>query len=110
MVQQMIISITPSELQTLIIDSVKAVLDHYSPQTADPANQWLNIDELLTYHPERPAKQTVYQWLSAGTIPAHKKEKKVYFLKSEIDEWLASSKRITKQIAADEANDYLTKN
>jgi excisionase family DNA binding protein len=52
---------------------------------------WLNVDELCTYLPERPAKSTIYAWVHQRAIPFHKHSKKLYFLKSEIDQWMLSS-------------------
>ncbi len=54
---------------------------------------WMNIDELCSYLPAKPAKQTVYGWVCSKFIPYHKKGKKLQFLKSEIDEWLMSDNK-----------------
>ena len=59
-----------------------------SPKTDEV--QWLDIDALCEYLPDKPAKQTVYGWVCKKTIPFHKKGKKLQFLKSEIDRWLLS--------------------
>ena len=104
------LSLTKSDFQDLIAETVNACLKrnlsgkHFETPTQDG---WMDINELRAYHPERPAKQTVYQWLSAGTIPAHKRGKKVYFSKKEIDQWLSASKRTTATTAANEANNFL---
>jgi len=49
---------------------------------------WMNIDELCSYLPTKPAKQTVYGWVCDKFIPYHKKGKRLQFLKTEIDTWL----------------------
>lgn len=59
-----------------------------SPKTDEV--QWLDIDALCEYLPDKPAKQTVYGWVCKKTIPFRKKGKKLQFLKSEIDRWLLS--------------------
>jgi len=59
-----------------------------SPKTDEV--QWMDIDALCEYLPDKPAKQTVYGWVCKKTIPFHKKGKKLQFLKSEIDRWLLS--------------------
>lgn len=59
-----------------------------SPKTDEV--QWLDIDALCEYLPDKPAKQTVYGWVCKKIIPFHKKGKKLQFLKSEIDRWLLS--------------------
>lgn len=58
-------------------------------------DKWFNIQELCTYLPDRPARQTVYGWIGQRLIPYHKKGKKLQFLKSEIDNWLKADKRKT---------------
>ena len=52
-------------------------------------DSWMNIDQLRAYHPDHPAKSTIYEWVGQNRIPVHKDGKKLRFLKSEIDEWLA---------------------
>ena len=54
-------------------------------------DQWLNINQLCVYHPEKPAKSTVYSWVQSGAIPFRKKGKKLLFLKSEIDSYLSEN-------------------
>lgn len=71
--------------------------------TKSSLEAWLNLDGLCAYLPEEPAKQTVYTWVSNQTIPFHKKGKKLYFLKSEIDEWLKAGRRQTRAEIATEA-------
>ncbi|MCU0329180.1 MAG: helix-turn-helix domain-containing protein [Chitinophagales bacterium] len=54
-----------------------------------PVDQWFDLDELCKYHPDHPKKSTVYAWVNTNAIPFHKTGKKLRFLKSEIDAWLA---------------------
>lgn len=102
MQESLLITIGRDELETLIIDSVKAVIDTrpFHANTDTPTTQWLDLSALCEYLPEHPARQTVYGWITAGTIPYHKRGKRLYFAKSEIDEWLASGKRMSRQDAA----------
>ena len=68
-------------------------LEDLIESTVSPKNdevQWLDIDALCEYLPDKPAKQTVYGWVCKKNIPFHKKGKKLQFLKSEIDRWLLS--------------------
>ena len=55
--------------------------------------QWFDLPELCSYHPDKPSKATVYAWVNEGLIPVHKSSKKLRFLKSEIDQWLKQGKR-----------------
>ena len=59
-------------------------------KNSDNYAQWMNIKQLCEYLPDKPALQTVYEWVSKKLIPYHKKGKKLFFLKTEIDEWLFS--------------------
>jgi len=65
-----------------------------SPGKEQP--QWLNIKQLCVYLPDKPSIQTVYGWVNKRLIPFHKKGKKLYFLKNQIDEWLIDGKKKTK--------------
>jgi predicted DNA-binding transcriptional regulator AlpA len=55
-------------------------------------DKWFNLQELCSYLPDKPARQTVYGWIGQKLIPYHKKGKKLQFLKSEIDAWLIGDK------------------
>jgi len=56
------------------------------------SDKWFNLQELCSYLPDKPARQTVYGWIGQKLIPYHKKGKKLQFLKSEIDAWLIGDK------------------
>lgn len=70
-------------------------------------DNWLNLDELINYLPEKPAKATVYTWVSNQLIPFHKKGKKLFFLESEIDNWLKEGRRKTALELEEQANSYI---
>lgn len=57
--------------------------------------QWFDLDELVTYDPEKRSKDTFYGYVHFRKIPYHKSGKKLIFLKSEVDAWLASGRRKT---------------
>lgn len=68
------------------------------------------LDELIKYLPGHPAKQTVYGWVSEKVIPYHKiNNKTLYFIKSEIDEWLSDNKCKTIADIEAEAAEFLAK-
>ncbi len=54
------------------------------------SEKWYNLKELCEYLPDKPAQQTVYEWANKRIIPFHKRGKKLFFLKSEIDNWMLS--------------------
>lgn len=46
--------------------------------------EWFNVDELINYLPNHPAKQTVYSWTSSRKIPFNKKGDRLLFNKADI--------------------------
>lgn len=49
---------------------------------------WFNVEELIKYLPNHPAKQTIYSWTSSRKIPFNKKGDRLLFNKADIDQWL----------------------
>lgn len=80
-------------------------------QNAQPVepDKWLDIDELCAYLPHKSSKATVYGWVHTNTIPYHKQGKNLYFLKSEIDNWLKQGRKKTLAETDNEANNYVKK-
>lgn len=68
---------------------------------------FLNIDELSKLI--SMTKGSIYGLVHKNAIPYHKKGK-LYFLKSEILDWIKSGKRETKSSIHEKANEYLLKN
>ena len=79
-----------SGLKTLITGLI-----HNKPE--DNTDQWMNIEQLRAYHPDRPARSTIYDWVCQNRIPVHKDGKKLRFLKSEIDQWLGLERQKTQE-------------
>ncbi len=79
------------------------ILNQSTPET----DAWFDIDELCKYHPEKPAKATVYTWVRERRIPFHKNGKKLAFLKSEIDAWIKEGRQKTVAEIQAEAETYL---
>lgn len=61
--------------------------------------EWMNVKDLCAYLPDHPCRNTVYIWVSKRRIPFYKHihSKHLYFLKSEISEWLRNSRHATYQ-------------
>jgi hypothetical protein len=74
----------------------------------DSYDAWLSLAELCDYLPDKPAKPTVYGWIHHNIVPCHKKGKKLYFLKSEIDIWLKQGRKKTVAETACEVEQYLS--
>ena len=79
-----------------------------SKSPADAADQWMNLDQLREYHPDKPARSTVYEWVCQNRIPVHKDGKKLRFLRSEIDQWLSGGKIKTKEELETEVMNRIT--
>jgi len=88
------------------VEKIETLLTENQPQTQE-ADKWLNLIDLCNYHPDHPAKQTVYAWIGQRSIPYHKKGKKLMFLKSEIDIWLKQGRRKTAVEIQAEAEQYV---
>jgi len=99
----------PQALAHLInkVEKIETLLNVKQPQ-AQESDQWLNLNDLCKYHPDHPAKPTVYAWIGQRSIPYHKKGKKLMFLKSEIDSWLKESRRKTAAEIQAEAEQFVT--
>lgn len=56
----------------------------------------MNIDQLKAYHPDCPARSTIYDRVCQNRIPVHEDGKKLRFLRSEIDQWFSDGRIKTK--------------
>ena len=72
-------------------------------------NKWLDLDELSEYLPQKPSKATLYAKLAKSEIPAHKRGKKWFFLKDEIDAYLKQGRKKTTSEIQAEADNFLAK-
>ena len=44
-------------------------------------DQWLDVEGLMAYHPDKPARKTIYDWVTLRRVPYHKDGKRLRFLK-----------------------------
>ena len=93
-----------SNIETLLLD-----LKHTPKEQGEPSetDRWFDLNQLCTYHPDKPSKPTVYGWVHHGLIPVHKGSKKLRFLKSEIDNWIKQGRKKTLAETASEAAQYV---
>lgn len=75
--------------------------------TMDKKDEFLNVDQVADLIGYR--KTSIYGLVKKNQIPYHKKGK-LFFLKSEINEWLKSGKKATPPDIEKRANEYLLKN
>lgn len=72
--------------------------------TINSTDSWMTIEDLANYLPDKPAIPTIYAWVNQKLIPYNKVGKRLYFLKSEINEWLRFGRRKTAAEIALEAS------
>lgn len=91
------------------LENIEKLLLNNSSQPQPESERWLNLSELCEYLPDKPVKPTVYGWVHQRVIPCHRRGKKLYFLKSEIDIWLKTGRKKTNAEIAAESEAYISK-
>lgn len=100
--------ISKDEFKNLITDTVDSCLYKSFLNNSHIENfTWFNLDQFQNYHPDKPAKATIYSWCSKRLVPFHKNGKKLRFLKTEIDAWLNKGKANTISEIQVEADAFL---
>jgi hypothetical protein len=69
------------------------LIGQYQNKT-DDVDKLLDLNQLIEYLPERPAKQTIYCKVNDRRIPYEKHGKKLYFRKSIIDKWCDNGRQM----------------
>jgi excisionase family DNA binding protein len=82
---------TSDELENLIQISVRKAMSEQAEKTETPKTGFLNLKEAANYL--NLAKQTIYGLTSKNEIPFLKRGKKLYFKKSELENWINEGKR-----------------
>ena len=85
----------------------KLLLKYAREEESFQEDQYLTIDELCELIGYK--KSSIYGLVQKKKIPFHKKGK-LFFLKSEIMEWLKNGKKTTSEEIKQKANDYLINN
>lgn len=89
------------------LENIERLLLEKSNIPQPEQDKWLNIDELIDYLPNKPARATIYGKVHLRCIPFHKQGKSLIFRKSEIDTWLGEGRIKTTVEIQQEAVDYL---
>lgn len=91
MQQVNLILTTSEELHSLIQDAMNVVVNQISlPQKTDPLPEYLSIQQASLFL--NLAKPTLYTLVRQRRVPFIKKTKKLYFLKSDLQNWLEKGK------------------
>ncbi len=78
-----------------ILESVSTIESKLETRQHQNSN-WLSLDQLCDFLPNSPAKSTIYAKVAAREIPHKKEGGKLLFHKDEINEWLNTKSRLTK--------------
>ena len=89
------------------VSNIEIQLQNGSSRKPD-TDHWFDLNDLCRYHPDKPAKPTVYGYVQNRLIPFHKKGKKLFFLKSEIDAWLRLGRHRTATEIETEVDEYFS--
>ena len=95
------------DLETLVQSSVRKVLDEQGIEAKEPVDEIMSAEQASQYL--NLAKQTIYGFTSKNEIPFFKRGKKLYFKKSELEQWLMEGKQKTLKDTQKEAIDYINK-
>ena len=91
---------TPTELESLIQNSVRKAMGEQSPQLSSYDDKPLNIDEAAAFL--KMPKSSVYQLTSTRNIPFNKVRKNLLFFKKDLLKWIEEGKKKThKEIEAE---------
>jgi Helix-turn-helix domain len=105
--------LTPVSLEALAervaLKTLEKFKTHQNQFISEPSKQWLDLNELVKYDPEKRCKATFYGYRANGSIPFHKRGKKLIFLKSEIDHWLKNGRVKTVSEIEEETENQLSK-
>lgn len=85
----------------------KMLLQYAREEDSSQEDQYLTIEELCDLIGYK--KTSIYGLVQKNKIPYHKKGK-LFFLKSEIIEWMKSGKKATSDDIKRRADEYLIKN
>ena len=85
-----VIVTTSDELENLIQNCFRKAMSEQST-TAETKTEFLNLKEAAKYL--NLANQTIYGLTSKNEIPFLKRGKKLYFKKSELENWINEGKR-----------------
>ncbi len=99
----------PFELILERLDRMEKAINNLNPSdTINVEEKTMDIIELANYI--KVAKTSIYGLTNQKKIPHYKLGKKLYFKKSEIDEWIFSKRIKTRDDIEKEAMEYISKN
>lgn len=106
MQQHTIIQITPEELQLMINSAVQSALSNLELVNKDE-EQVMTIKEASSFL--NLTVPTIYSKVAKRELPVNKQRGRLYFLKSELMEYIKKGRRATNDEINFETSDYLIK-
>lgn len=110
MTEQVLFSLPLERLEPIFKNWIKSAIKDMENQPAgtwnqSDANQLLNVKEAAKFL--NLSVQTIYLMVSRGDIPVNKKNHRLYFLKSELTDWIKQGRKLTNDEIEKEAVNYL---
>lgn len=97
----------PFEIILEKLNSIEKAIEKLKTASNDDED-FMNIDQVSSFIDL--AKPSVYGLVNKRKIPHFKSGKRLYFKKSDIVQWITSTKVSTKQEMEDKANEYIYRN
>mgnify|MGYP000947179488 CR=1 FL=1 len=104
----------PFEIIIQRLDAIERLLNELKTGRSEPTNQMqggydlMNVQQVAAYL--SLSVQTIYGLVHKIEIPNFKRGKRLYFKRTEIDDWICQSRRKTRVEIEQEATNYLLKN
>lgn len=89
------------------IKELKQLIQQSSASQKPDPEEMMDMKRLREFHPEHPARSTIYGWVRAGVIPYYKTGKKLIFKRSEIEAWINDSRQMSDSEIEAQAIDYV---
>ena len=101
----------PSAVGKLLseVAEIKTAIFERSNQPSQ--DKWMDLDELLSYDPEKRTKATFYSYTRnpGSGFPFHKRGKRILVLKSEFDKWLKEGRSMASSNISSTVDNLLSK-
>jgi excisionase family DNA binding protein len=95
MTETILVSFSKHEFREFIKGTIQEALSEQASQTTQGrqfhSHEYLSIEETSEYL--HVPKNTLYNYCHHNVLVYHKRGKKNYFLKSDLDEWMASGRK-----------------
>ena len=98
----------PFELVMERLDRIEKAISNLKTENSIVAeSKPMNLKEVVAYM--GTSTSAIYKLTSTAEIPHYKLNKKLFFKKEEIDEWIHANKVKTRQDIENEANEYIAR-